>query len=151
MNTLVYNEYDESASDFLVSTGTTLTLEYIGLDYYFPGDEEKRDVYRFTLTNSKGSYSGKFGDSTHNTNKTKLFLGEYRKDRKNPSSYDILSCLSGYCPDTFSDFCAEYGYDGEPLSKHDEVMTTYLAVKKEANGLRRIFSEDELQQLADIS
>lgn len=61
------NEYEKQANDFLESTGTTLTIEYLYTGPYFMDDKkDKRDVYEFTLKNARGEYSAKFGDSIRN-------------------------------------------------------------------------------------
>lgn len=66
------SEYDQQAIDFLEATGTKLEIVYTHTDKHFIGDTEKRDIYHFALTNNKGSYSAKFGDSIHNTNRRML-------------------------------------------------------------------------------
>ena len=129
------SDYDQQAIDFLEATGTTLKIDYLYTGRYFHNDTDKRDIYQFTLTNSRGTYSAKFGDSLNNTkfnafvtrklslnykeeydfckaNKIRVSAGGYitRQKRREPGAYDILSCLDTYCQDTFEDFCAEYGY-----------------------------------------
>lgn len=169
------NEYEQQAEDFLTSTETTLDIVYLYTGEYFPGDKEKRDVYQFTLTNSKGSYSAKFGDSINNTNLNAYATGKkkrkYKEDydfcerhniyskngflkarkRANPTSYDILACLELMYTDSFEDFCDEYGYSDQPIKEHDSIMQTYLAVKEQDRGLRRIFTEDQLSKLSEIA
>ena len=134
------SEYDQQALDFLESTGTSFDIQYLYTGTYFEGDTEERDIYQFTLKNDKGAYSSKFGDSIYNT-----------KQGMKPSAYDVLACLETYCPDTFEDFCDEYGYQDRPLSEHDSVMRIYLNVREQAQALRKLFSPEQLEQLADIN
>lgn len=74
------SEYIKQAEDFLKSTGTEFTIVYQFTGPYFQGDKENRDVYRFTLRNAKGEYSGTFGDSINNT-KRRAFMGQFRLGR----------------------------------------------------------------------
>lgn len=171
-------EYDQQAIDFLESTGTKLDIKYLYTGSYFPDDTDQRDIYQFTLTNDKGSYSAQFGDSLNNTKlnhfRTTKRTCDYKEDyafckankipvsasgrimvsaqkRVNPSAYDILACLDSYVPDTFEEFCSEYGYNEQPLSDHNKVMSIYLKCKEQASGLKAIFSESELYQLTEIA
>lgn len=185
MNTqLKITEYDQQAIDFLESTGTTFEIEFQFAGPYWPNDEEKRDVYRFTLKNSKGEYSSTFGDSLQNSTRRLLKLvGGARNSKKSdlqlaldagvrptdktmygvsvalreagklwekPSAYDILACLTKYDPGTFTDFCQDFGYDDKPMSEYPDVMKTYQSVLDEYHALRRMFSSDQLEQLAEI-
>jgi len=167
------NEYDKQAADFLESTGTKFKIEYLYTGTYFPDDTEKRDIYQFTLTTARGSYSSKFGDSIHNTERRAFAqngwnehnlsrnmeakrlgiktLSEFKTWRNyKPSPYDILACMDTYTPETFKEFCEEYGYDDRPLSEHDSVRNTFLAVREQSEGLRRIYSPEQLNLLAEI-
>jgi hypothetical protein len=185
MNTqLKITEYDQQAIDFLESTGTTFKIEFQFTGPYWPNDEENRDVYRFTMKNSKGEYSSTFGDSLQNSTRKliKSFRG-VRNSKKSdlqlvidagvrptdknihsvdvalrkaaklwemPGAYDVLACLTKYDPGTFTDFCQEYGYDDQALSEYPNIMNTYQSVLDEYHALRRMFSSDQLEQLAEI-
>ena len=63
-----------------------------------------------------------------------------------PTAYDILACLTKYDPGTLEDFCDEFGYDLD--SK--KVEKTYNAVKKEYTDLCTLFTDEEIEQLAEI-
>lgn len=65
---------------------------------------------------------------------------------KAPNYYDILSCLQADCSDSLEDFCDNFGYDNDS-KKVDKI---YQAVQKETNNLHRLFSHEELEQLAEI-
>lgn len=168
------NEYEKQAADFLESTGTTLEIVYQYTGPHFAGEEEKRDVYRFTLRNKKGEYSSTFGDSLRNTAINRIRKSPYNmsiQDAKDagiywrgvdmfaaarklkpvkPSAYDILACLEKYDMGSFDDFCSDYGYNDLPLSDYPRVMGIYQAVSDQVRGLRRIFSAEEMDQLAEI-
>lgn len=64
-----------------------------------------------------------------------------------PSAYDVLASMSGYYPETFEDFCSEFGYDEDSIKAKE----TFEAVQKEELGLRRIFTTDQLEKLAEIN
>ena len=66
---------------------------------------------------------------------------------KMPNAYDILSCLTKYDVGLFEDFCSEFGYDvdSRPAEK------TYKAVVKEYEGLSKLYSDEELEEMSEIS
>ncbi len=63
-----------------------------------------------------------------------------------PTEYDILACITKYDPDTFENFCSEFGYDTD--SRRAEAI--YEAVKDEYLNICRLFNEDELNEMAEI-
>lgn len=135
------NEYLQQAKDFCDNTGTTIKKTFLKHDYYFEGDDNKRDVYYITISRpGKGlkDYSFQFGNSVAHSHIT-----EYK--RKAPTHYDILACLTKYPVDTFENFCADYGCDVDSIKAHK----TYLAVKEEWENVNRMFS-DVLEQLQEI-
>ena len=69
------NEYTQQAEQFLIDTETTLNIVYLYTGQYFKDDTDSRDIYQFTLTNKRGSYRAKFGDSIHNT-KRRIFAND---------------------------------------------------------------------------
>ena len=175
------NEYERQAADFLEATGTKLTVTFLYTGPYFSTDEESRDVYSFTLQNSKGVYPAKFGDSIQNTRIRALALSggsrSFKEDHdlarrcgienkrtghidykmvaklknKKPEAYDILACLSSYYPETFADFCDEFGYSNDcDLSEYPKIMGIFEACKTEERGLKSMYSEQELEQLSEI-
>ena len=172
------SEYDAQAAEFLESTDTTFDIQYLYTGPYFEDDTDERDIYQFTLENGNGAYSSKFGDSIHNTEKRAFlkkgkcsYAEDYAKAKRlgikispsgfiidrlryktmKPSAYDVLACLDAYCPDTFKDFCDDYGYQDAPLSDHDKVMRIYLSVREQAEALKRMFNSEQQDKLAEIS
>ncbi len=63
-----------------------------------------------------------------------------------PTEYDILACITKYDPDTFENFCSEFGYDTDSRKAED----IYEAVKDEYLNICRLFNEDELNEMAEI-
>ena len=178
------DDYEQQAIDFLESTNTRLDVKYLYTGKHFDSDTEDRDIYLFTLTNGKFSYSANFGDSIHNTERRKLanympysahqlwgnalqvairagFIDhkghkinrEAVKQAKTlkPNAYDILACLDILYCDTFEEFCAEFGYDEQPITEHDSVMQTFLKCREQSRALNKLFTSDELQSLSEIN
>jgi hypothetical protein len=66
-----------------------------------------------------------------------------------PSPYSVLACLSSdvHTPETFEDFCSEYGYDEDSR----KAFHTFKAANRLAVRLRAFFSEAEIEALSEIS
>jgi len=137
--------YQQQAIDFLKESNTKLDIKYLHTGKHFHDDTEERDIYLFTLTNDKFSYSANFGDSIRNTEKRKI-----AKNYK-PNEYDVLSCLDVLHVDSFEEFCFEFGYDDLPLSEHDNVMRIFLKCREQSNALKKLFTNDQLEQLQEIN
>ena len=72
------------------------------------------------------------------------------KENKNfsqPSSYDVLACLTKYDPGSFEDFCADYGYDTD--SRKAEKV--YSGVINEWHNVSMLFNDAEIEKLAEIN
>ena len=63
-----------------------------------------------------------------------------------PTAYDILTCLTKYDPNTFEDFCDNFGYNTDSISAVD----TYKAVKKEWKNVQTIWTDKEIELLIEI-
>ncbi len=133
------NQYDQQAKKFLQDTNSQIFIRFVGRRKHFD-DKDTRNVYSVELkrTDDKGTRSMfiEFGDSLQNT-----------WDDKKPRAYDVLACLTKYEPGTFEDFCGEFGYDTD--SRRAE--KTYKAVMKEWKELTYLYSDKELEQLAEIN
>lgn len=71
-----------------------------------------------------------------------------RKEEINkPTNYDILACMTKYDPETFEDFCSNFGYDTD--SKKAERI--YNSVKDEYKNLCDLFNEIEMNELQEIN
>ena len=125
-------DYQKQAADFLSKNQATLKVVFVKHDRYFSDDKGSRDIWKFTLRRNGKQYSGTFGQALANVGKT-------------PTAYDLLSCLTKYDPETFENFCSEYGYDTD--SRKAEKI--FKAVTKEFIGVNRVFG-DVLEELAEI-
>lgn len=166
-------EYIKQAIEFLNKTNSQLSIEFSHNGKHFDDDKSNRDIYNVTLSRGQRSYKFKFGQSIMNsqyyqdrvikgrtyTTDGKARTGNYSINDLNkydlymklikgtkPSEYDILSCLTTYDPDTFENFCSEFGYDTD--SKKAE--KTYNAVKDEFMNLCALFNDSELDLLREI-
>ena len=65
-----------------------------------------------------------------------------------PSAYDVLACISGdvHCPDTFADFCAEYGYGEDSRA----ALATFKRCAAFSRKFRAFFTEKEIEELSEI-
>ena len=126
-------EYDMQANNFLALTGTTLEITR---------DEivEKWGWYRWKysckLRRGHKTYTFPFFDSVKN----------FEEDKR-PSKYDILACLDTYdYIRDIEDFTFEFGYD----IQNEETERTYNACMKQSKKLHNLFTDEELEMLAEI-
>ena len=169
-------DYQKQGTDFLKKTGTTMEVKVNRQGKFFDTDKEERDIYDITLTKGERSYTFQFGQSIAHSGRfivygsqargmsqgTQLENGRWRAPRdeysgqrkwdKNPdfaepTAYDVLACLTKYDPETFENFCSEFGYDTDSKSAEK----TYQAVKAEFANLCRLFSNAELDLMSEIA
>ena len=168
------NEYIKQATEFLQKTHAEMKIEYVGLAVNKEWKEkEKRCLYEITLTSPRGSMVFDFWDSIRDTEIKTMTLEEYAEKRYRvpfssltqaekmqankelrakkkaavPSVYGVLACLSKYDPGTFEDFCSDYGYDEDSRTAE----RVYFAVQKEYAQLARLFTTDQMDELAEIN
>ena len=170
-------DYQQQAIDFLRSTNTEFKAEFLRNGKHFADDKETRDIYKITLKRGNRLYSFNFGQSIMNSqyyrdikipertytlrggcrtgnykindidkyssggNTLKLIKGEI------PTAYDVLACLTKYDPGTFEDFCDEFGYDTDSR----KAEKTYNAVREEWLNVTRLFTDEEINRLAEIN
>lgn len=139
---ILESEYQKQAIDFLIESETTCEIVLKGLSE--PSWDEKREVfkYRVTLRNKRHSWSFDFFDSIHNTEKNK---------RATFNFYSVIACLSYYTPESFDEFCAEFGYEFKNESEYIKVKSIHLACLDQAKNLKKLFTEDQLVKLSEIN
>lgn len=166
------NEYTKQATDFLKRAGANIKIEFQGVAINKNWDNKKRNLYKVTLTTPRGAYTFDFWDSINNTKICAMSIKQYaekrykiryddldiqeknvmekelkdKKDKARPCAYDVLSVMTKYDPGTFEDFCCEFGYNTD--SRKAEAI--YFSVQKEYNNLVRIFTEKQMEELAEI-
>lgn len=65
-----------------------------------------------------------------------------------PSAYSVLACISSdaYCPETFKDFCGDYGYETDSI----KALQMFRRCSAFAKRLRAFFTAKELEALSEI-
>lgn len=168
------NEYQALAEQFLADCNATMEINFIGKEIpsHWQGETKPHNKYQFTITTPRGKYTSKFWDSLYNTEISEMTSNEYArkiykanfdalanyakakvkkglaslKAKAKPTEYDILACLEKYGYDSFSDFCAEFGYSTDSISARE----TFIAYGEEYAGLRRIFTGEQMEKLREI-
>lgn len=147
MNSPTTNEHHAQAESFLARFGIKcrITLApYKPASWDDPG-KDHGNRHRVTLSKSyktRGIYPARLVFD---------FWGSIndRKAGDNPTAYDILAYLSSdsTCPETFADFCAEYGYKEDSR----KAFATFKCCATFGKRLRAFFASDELAALAEIN
>lgn len=167
-------EYQAQAKSFLADCKATMEIEFVGKEIpsHWLGETKPHNKYQFTITTPKGKYTSYFWDSLHKTEVSEVSERTYAQQKYKasydclrahekakaraelaklkanaiPSEYDILAAVEKYSYDSFSDFCAEFGYSTDSISARE----TFLACGEEYAGLRRIFTEEQMEMLREI-
>lgn len=128
------NQYDQQAADFLAKYGITFSFKLANTktpDW----KNDSRPVNHFIATFRRGKkrMSFDFFDSINN----------YEKGIEELNAYSVLTCCSSeiYCPSTFEEFCAEFGFDED--SRKDEKV--FKSLKKFSDKLRKFFDSEEIR------
>lgn len=136
-NLIEQSEYNKAAELVVKELGIEMITKFFKNDYHFAGDKDTRDIYKVTLKRGNRKYSFKFGQSIYHSQPS---------NKKEPTMYDILACLTKYDPETFEDFCSSYGYDTDSRS----AKKIYKAVVKEYDNMCKLFNDKELEVLNEI-
>ena len=130
--------YEQQGKDFLKETETTINIMQAvpqkSPNWIKEGDNHGIH-YSVTLKNERGEYVFNFWGSI-----------EDRRTSKRPLAYDVLACLDPLFEDNFEDFCDSYGYDSDSI----RALKIFEACQEQERGLKRIFTEEQLQKLSDI-
>lgn len=158
--TTTETKYDEQAAEFCRTFGVRVTVNRKGRETcppdrgFTPDGPTSRndcatcgsvhgDAYRVTLSYATNpphpqpcafNYWGSQHDRLAGTH---------------PSRYDILACVASdsTSPDTFEEFCGEYGYDADSRKAH----ALFKRCAAFAKRLRAFFASDEIREaLAEI-
>ena len=128
------NQYDQQAADFLAKHNIKFSFKLANTktpDW----KNDSRPVNHFIATFRRGKkrMSFDFFDSINNFNNGVITL----------QAYDALVCCSSeiHCPDTFKEFCSEFGYD-EDSRKAEK---TFKSLKKFSDKLRKFFDSEEIR------
>lgn len=149
-NKILESEYQRQAVDFLIETGTTCSIEFKGLSN--PNWDKKRKVnaYDVTLKNAKHTYTFQFFDSISNTeNSSKNFIKKGYSTKLD--FYSVLACIGYSTPESFDDFCSDFGYEFKNETEYIKAKSIHLACLDQDKNLRKLFNSDELQKLSEIN
>lgn len=168
------NEYIKQAAEFLQKAHAEMKIDFVGLAVNKEWEgKEKRCLYEITLTSPRGSIIFDFWDSIRNTEIKIMSLERYAEKRYRvpftsltqtekmqankelaakkkaaiPSVYDVLACLTKCDPGTFGDFCSEYDYAEDSRTAE----RIYFAMQKEYTQLTRLFTLEQMEELAKIN
>jgi len=99
---------------------------------------DPRDAERLTLNPAKRKLVFDFWGS----------IADAEKGIQTVRPYDVLACISSdaYTPETFEDFCADYGHESDSI----KALQTFRRCSAFAKRLRAFFTEAELEQLSEI-
>ena len=167
-------DYQAQAKQFLTDCNATMEINLVGKEVpaHWQGETKPHNKYQFTITTPKGKYTSYFWDSLYNTELSEMNIQRYAEKKYKihwydvsafekgkaireldaikaeaiPNEYDVLACLEKYSYDSFSDFCAEFGYSTDSISARE----TFLACGEEYAGLRRIFTEEQMEKMREI-
>lgn len=128
-------EYDNQAAAFLKKWGIKFTAtraESNACPMFCDGKHIHGDQYRVTLSRNGKRITFSFWNSLNDS-----------REGKELDAYSVLSCCSSdlNCPETFEDFCAEYGYDQDSR----KAETTFKACLKQSERLHRLFDGEEIE------
>lgn len=132
------SEYEKQAKEFLANCNATINIEYVGLE--IPNwDTKQHATYDCIIRTPKGAMCVHFYTSLVNTRKNQM-----------PTEYDILACLQTYDVGSMDEFMAEFGYEIKCVRDMTNFINTYNAVVKEYNDIRRCFTQEQIEMLAEI-
>lgn len=128
------NNYHQSAIAFLSKTGVKFSVTYFAFAKHFASDKQERHIFSITLSKGKVRFRFKFGQSS-------------AAGAEKPNEYDVLSCLTKSDPDSFETFCRDFGYDPDSRT----AFKIYKAVKREWENVKRLWSDEEIEELQEIN
>lgn len=135
------SEHQVQSINFLAKTETTCQIDLIGQSIPSWGGQAV-NTYSVTLKNARGEYTFTFYDSIHNTEKKKSARLDF---------YSVLACLGFYCPESFDDFCFDFGYSFETEEEYIKAKQTHINCLKQESALREMFTSEEMEELQEIN
>lgn len=121
----------KQANDFAAKHGIKMAILSTNYGKHFSDDRDDRYIFKVKLTRNGKSYTFKFGQSI-------------QAGAKEPTFYDIFTCLQKSDVGSFNDFCGEFGYDSSRKAER-----IYRAVGKEYDAVERLFG-DILEEMQEI-
>jgi len=135
-------KYQDQALNFLRRFRLTFKSERVSADCppFCDGKHIHGDKYKITI--------GRKGRKEKLTFPFWNSLNDKQNERKRIPEYDALACISSdsYCPETFEEFCNEYGYDSDSR----KAFELFELCKQFMSQLNSFFTDEELDALQDI-
>lgn len=151
----IANEYETAATDFLSRNGLKFRAT-LSNSKTAPWNEdgEDRNHYRVTIAKKPDYTLREQRGAGYKLPERRLVfdfwgsIADARNGVVTVTPYDVLACISGdaYTPETFEDFCSEYGYEADSI----KALQTFRRVDRFAKRLRAFFTADELTELSEI-
>lgn len=115
-------------------------------------EESGKDHRHFRVTLSRGDVPAwKAANQCNLSRITFDFFGSQAdagKGIKTTDAYSVLACISSdvNCPETFEDFCGDYGYEEDSI----RALQAFRRCSRFAKRLREFFTASELEGLSEI-
>ena len=141
------NEYEAQAQKFLQKHG--LSFRAVRKEFSRMAPWESKDVsgirHEYAVTIRRVEMGKGRKNSLDFSFWGSVFDAEQGKDI---TAYDVLACISSdqFCPDTFGEFCREYGHDNDSIFAKE----LWKRAKKFAKKMNGFFSKEELDDLVEI-
>jgi len=165
---LEYSENPAALTEILKECEFTVSMN--GLRPYFPEETEERCIIEISIKRGPRSIRFPFGLSLQDTETLKYIwspgypplhygklrgkhydssmlllhaIGRYNKEIREGLLYSILASISAeyHIPETFKEFCDEFGYDTDSI----KAKRLFEGCQDHAKRLRSIFSSKEIE------
>lgn len=138
------SEYDRQAREFLSRSGTEMEIKFEGIVNGFPFDPSDTMTHRFYHVYMKRG-SARFSTPFYGSHADAI-------KGKDPSEYDILSCLqSGDVADTVEEFAREFGYVIDSSDEFMRVRKIWKQCKTQYEKLTKFFGDEWMAELQEIN
>lgn len=147
--------YGQLAQAFLDKHGIKFkaTLSDTKVAPWIKHEPRTADPHHYRVTLSKAKYEGPY-DIRLPKPKRLVFdfwgsIADAEKGETTVTPYGVLACISGdvHCPETFADFCAEFGESKDSI----KALQTFRRCSAFAKRLRSFFSAEEIEELSEIN
>lgn len=139
--------YDHQAQSFLTTNGLKLRAT-LSDSKPAPWGDEKHPKHHFRVCIWRDSAADRFKRGGRELSRLPNRLTFDFWSGSQPTPYSILACISSdaYTPDTFEEYCSEYGDNPDSL----KAKQTFNRCASFARRLRAFFTPAELEQLSEI-
>ena len=138
-------DYDKQATDFLARFKIGMKVNRSGNSAPPWAEKGTQHGYRYLIT----LYRGELGCDYREVKFPFWDSIAAKQSGEGLKPYSVFACISSdlYCPETFKEFCSEYGYDEDSR----KAEATFKRCHKFATKLREFFAtNEEREALAEI-